>query len=206
MNLEVRDFSTNAVAGAQEISSLFSEVEPSREVLSRVLRWQLNKKMQGTHSSKGISQVSGTTKKPFRQKGTGNARMGTKRAPQCRGGGIVFGPVVRDHSHKLNKKVRSLGLRMSVAQRIKEEKMFFVQFSRESKTRDFVQKLGKFSWKTSFLAVVGSEEKDCLMRCIRNTTSGDLLTSVGANVYSIMKRENLVFSQKGWEEFSARFL
>ena len=85
--------------------------------MARVVHWQLSKRRSGNHKVKGLSEVSGTTRKPYKQKGTGNARQGSLRAPQFRTGGIVHGPVVRSHEYSLNKKVRRLGLISALSQK-----------------------------------------------------------------------------------------
>lgn len=204
MDFEIRSFGADKVLGTQVVSKELFGIDPSDEILSRVIRWQLAKKMQGSHATKGISDVSGTTKKPFRQKGTGNARLGTKRAPQCRGGGVVFGPKVRSHAHKLNKKVRALGLRMSVAQKIQENKMFFVRFE-EERTKSFSAKLKDSQWGDSCLIVCGEEECEVLRKGCRNIERCNYISSAGYNVYSAVRNANLIFTPSGWETFEKRF-
>ena len=94
------------------------EVPMNQQIIHRMVRYQMAKKQSGNHKTKGISEISGTTKKPFKQKGTGSARQGSKRSPQMRGGSVIFGPQVRSHSHKLPKKIRSLALKMALSQNI----------------------------------------------------------------------------------------
>ena len=108
----------NKVQGKIELSDDVFGVEPRKDILFRVVNWQLAKRRAGTHSTKVISEVSGTTKKPFAQKGTGRARQGSLRSPQMRGGATIFGPVVRDHGFSLLKKVRALGLKMALSSKI----------------------------------------------------------------------------------------
>ena len=96
-------------------------VEPKDTIIHRMIRYQLSKRRSGNHKTKGISEISGTTKKPFKQKGTGSARQGSKRSPQMRGGAVIFGPQVRSHSHKLPKKIRSLALKMALSSKLKKE-------------------------------------------------------------------------------------
>ena len=99
------------------------QVEVKNEIIYRMVRYQLAKKQSGNHSTKSISEISGTTKKPFKQKGTGSARQGSRRSPHMRGGSAMFGPRVRSHAHKLPKKIRSLALKMSLSQKCSEEKL-----------------------------------------------------------------------------------
>ena len=94
-------------------------IEPRRDILTRMVNWQLAKRRSGNHKAKGISDVAGTTAKPWAQKGTGRARQGSLRSPQFRKGGVIFGPVVRDHAHDMPKKVRLLALRMALSSKQK---------------------------------------------------------------------------------------
>src|SRR6202142_3852015 len=105
----------NADVGQIELLDDGFGVKPRRDILTRMVNYQLAKRRSGNHKVKGISEVSGTTKKPWAQKGTGRARQGSLRSAQFRGGGVIFGPVVRDHAHDLPKKVRQLALRMALA-------------------------------------------------------------------------------------------
>src|SRR5919107_2448044 len=93
------------------------------DILARMVNWQLAKRRAGTHKTKGISDISGTTKKPYRQKGTGRARQGSLRSPQFRKGAVIFGPVVRSHEFDLQKKVRKLGLKCALAAKAAEGKL-----------------------------------------------------------------------------------
>src|SRR3569623_2023516 len=110
-------------AGNAELPDDIFAVVPRADIMARVVHWQLAKRRSGTHKAKGLSEVSGTTKKPYRQKGTGNARQGSLRAPQFRTGGVVHGPVVRSHAYSLNKKVRRLGLISALSQKAAEGKL-----------------------------------------------------------------------------------
>ena len=99
----------NGAAGTTELPDEFFAATPRADIMARVVHWQQSKRRAGTHKTKGMGEVQGTTKKPYKQKGTGNARQGSLRAPQFRTGGVVHGPVVRDHGYDLPKKVRRLG-------------------------------------------------------------------------------------------------
>src|ERR1700742_1659404 len=113
----------NAAAGSAELPDEIFKVSPRADIMARVVHWQLAKRRSGTHKVKGMSEVSGTTKKPYKQKGTGNARQGSLRSPQFRTGGVVHGPVVRSHEYRLNKKVRRLGLISALSQKVAENKL-----------------------------------------------------------------------------------
>ena len=110
-------------AGSAELPDEFFAAKPRADIMARVVHWQLARRRAGTHSTKGLGDVQGTTKKPYRQKGTGNARQGSLRAPQFRGGGVVHGPVPHSHAYSLNKKVRRLGLISALSQKQAEGKL-----------------------------------------------------------------------------------
>ncbi|MBM3610149.1 MAG: 50S ribosomal protein L4 [Alphaproteobacteria bacterium] len=175
------------------------------DIMHRVVRWQLAKRQAGTHQTKGISGVSGSTKKPFRQKGTGRARQGTIRAPQMRGGGIVFGPQVRDHSHDLPKKVRKLGLRSALASKIAQKNFVVVDSFKgdEFKTKNFAALLEKNGW-SSVLFIDGTDLNQPFVRAARNIVGVDVLAQQGANVHSILKRTMLVLSKDAVHHLEAR--
>ena len=113
--------------GSVELPDTIFGLEVRGDILQRVVRWQLAKRQAGTHKAKGRSEVSGTTKKPYRQKGTGRARQGSTRSPQFRGGAVIFGPVVRSHEHDLPKKVRKLALKTALAAKQAEGKLIVAQ-------------------------------------------------------------------------------
>src|SRR5215212_6806534 len=113
----------NGSAGEIELPDAVFGADPRVDIMARVVHWQLAMRRAGTHKAKGMGEVSGTTKKPYRQKGTGNARQGSLRSPQFRTGGVVHGPVVRDHGYRLNKKVRRLGLISALSQKAKDGKL-----------------------------------------------------------------------------------
>src|SRR5580700_5676516 len=134
-------------AGGIELPDEFFAVKPRADIMARVVHWQLAKRRAGTHKAKGLSEVSGTTKKPYRQKGTGNARQGSLRSPQFRGGGVVHGPVVRSHAYDLPKKVRRLGLISALAQKQAEGKLVVLDAATgATKTRELVAKLKTLGW------------------------------------------------------------
>src|SRR5207244_10138192 len=117
MKLTVRNFANEEV-GDIELSDEAFGLPVRRDILARVVNWQLAKRRSGNHKTKGISEISGTTKKPYKQKGTGHARQGSTRSPQFRGGARIFGPVVRSHAHDLPKKVRKLALRHALSSKV----------------------------------------------------------------------------------------
>src|SRR5450631_1426599 len=125
-----------------ELPDEFFAVKPRADILARVVHWQLSKRRAGTHKTKGMGEVQGTTKKPYRQKGTGNARQGSLRAPQFRGGGVVHGPVPHSHEYSLNKKVRRLGLISALSQKQADGKLVVLDAaSGAAKTAELSRKL-----------------------------------------------------------------
>src|SRR5262249_55444668 len=154
---------------------------------------------------KGISDVSGTTKKPYRQKGTGRARQGSLRAPQFRGGGIVFGPVVRSHEHALPKKVRQLAMRSALSAKQQDGKLVILDKVTVDtpKTANLAQKLAKLGWG-SVLIVAGPEVDENFRRAAANLAGIDVLPQAGANVYDILRRDVLVLSRDAVQHLEAR--
>src|SRR5512145_178442 len=116
----------NKTIGEIDLADEVFALPVRKDILARAVNWQLNKRRSGNHKTKGISEIRGTTKKPYRQKGTGNARQGSLRAPQFRKGGVVHGPVVRSHEFSLNKKVRRLGLIHALSAKAAEGKLVVI--------------------------------------------------------------------------------
>ena len=165
------------------------------DILQRVVRWQLAKRQAGTHKVKIRPEVHGTTKKPFRQKGTGSARQGSKKSTQHRGGGIIFGPVVRSHAHDLPKKIRRLGLLSALSSKAKDGKLIILDtVSKATKTKDLAGTFKKLGWK-SVLIIDGAEVNEGFAKAARNIMNVDVLPSMGANVYDILRRDTLVLTK-----------
>src|SRR6202453_2918324 len=142
----------NAAAGSAELPDDIFKIEPRKDIMARVVHWQLSKRRSGNHKAKGMSEVSGTTKKPYRQKGTGNARQGSLRSPQFRKGGVVHGPVVRSHAYDLPKKVRRLGLISALSQKQAEGKLVVLDVAAGSaKTKELAAKLKILGWASALI-------------------------------------------------------
>ena len=122
MKQEVKNLEDKVLKEVSLEKSIFG-LEPKDTIIHRMINYQLSKRRSGNHKTKGISEISGTTKKPFKQKGTGSARQGSRRSPQMRGGAVIFGPQVRSHSHKLPKKIKSLALKMALSSKFKDGKL-----------------------------------------------------------------------------------
>ncbi|MFZ5792190.1 MAG: 50S ribosomal protein L4 [Pseudomonadota bacterium] len=176
-----------------------------RDILARAVNWQLAKRRQGTHKTKGISDISGTTKKPYKQKGTGHARQGSLRSPQFRGGAVIFGPVVRSHEHDLPKKVRKLALKTALSSKQAEGKLVVVDSfaAKNAKTKELAGKIGKLGW-SSVLLIDGPSLDESFRRAASNIPNLDLLPQQGANVYDILRRDVLVLSKAAVEHLEAR--
>ena len=125
-------------------------VDYREDIISRMIRYQLAKRRSGNHKTKGISEISGSTKKPFKQKGTGSARQGSRRSPQMRGGAVIFGPQVRSHAHKLPKKIRTLALKIALSKKLKDGKLKIIDAFKipKAKTSLFKSKLNSSSQHT----------------------------------------------------------
>ncbi|MGJ3259274.1 MAG: 50S ribosomal protein L4 [Rhodospirillales bacterium] len=186
----------NKKSGSIDLDEAVFGLEARGDLLARAVKWQLAKRRSGNHQVKGRSDVSATGTKPFRQKGTGRARQGTRVAPQMRGGGIVFGPHVRDHSHDLPKKVRKLALKTALSAKQAEGKLVILDEAKlkAPKTADLAKKLSALGWGKA-LIIDGEAIDENFARAARNLVGVDVLPSVGANVYDIMRRDTLVLTK-----------
>lgn len=195
----------NQSVGSIELADSVFGAEVRADILSRVVNWQLANRRAGTHKTKTISEVSGTTKKPYKQKGTGRARQGSLRATQFRGGGIVFGPVVRTHEQDLPKKIRRMGMRCALSAKAKDGKLVVVDALKlpEVKTKDLLSKMEKMGL-TSALFVGGAELDNNFSLSARNIVGIDVLPQQGANVYDILRRDTLVLAKEAAENLEAR--
>ncbi len=176
-----------------------------RDILARVVNWQLAKRRAGTHKAKGISDIRGTTQKPYKQKGTGRARQGSRRSPQFRGGAVIFGPVVRSHEFDLQKKVRRLGLKTALSAKQAEGKLIVLDNAKldEAKTKALRARLEAFGW-ASVLIIDGATLDEGFARAARNLPKVDVLPQQGANVYDILRRDTLVLTRDAVEQLEAR--
>jgi large subunit ribosomal protein L4 len=188
-----------------ELPKEIFELEPRTDILHQITRWQLAKRQAGTHKTKGISEIRGTTKKPWRQKGTGRARAGSLRAPQMRGGATIFGPVVRSHAFKLPKKVRQLGLKLALSVKARAGDLLLIEnFDLKApKTKDFQDVLGKLSIDNA-LFIDGAELSENFSRASSNVKNVDVLPVQGINVYDILRRKKLVLSKQAFESVKER--
>ena len=192
-------------AGDIELSDDIFGLEPRADILHRVVRWQRNKAQQGTHKVKTRSETSYSTKKIYRQKGTGGARHGDRNAPIFRKGGIYKGPVPRSHAHDLPKKFRALGLKHALSSKARDGNLVVLDSCamEEAKTKILAKAAKDLGWKR-VLVIDGAEVDGNFARAAANLPGVDVLPSMGANVYDILKRDTLVITRAGVEALEAR--
>jgi large subunit ribosomal protein L4 len=192
-------------AGSIDLSDEIFGLEPRADILHRVVRWQRAKAQQGTHSTLGRSEVSYSTKKIYRQKGTGGARHGDRGAPIFRHGGIYKGPTPRSHAHDLPKKFRALGLKHALSAKAGAGQLIIIDSldMKDAKTAILAKAAKELGWK-KVLIIDGSDVNENFARAAANIEGIDVLPSMGANVYDILKRETLVLTKAGVEALEAR--
>ncbi|MBY6084582.1 MULTISPECIES: 50S ribosomal protein L4 [Ruegeria] len=191
-------------AGNIELDADLFGLEPRADILHRVVRWQRNNAQAGTHKVKTRSETSYSTKKIYRQKGTGGARHGDRNAPIFRKGGIYKGPTPRSHGHDLPKKFRKLGLRHALSAKAKAGELVVIESAEaEGKTAALAKQVANLGWKRA-LVIDGATVNEGFARAARNIEGLDILPSMGANVYDILKRDTLVLTKAGVEALEAR--
>ncbi|PZX39463.1 large subunit ribosomal protein L4 [Roseinatronobacter thiooxidans] len=192
-------------AGEIELNEAIFGLEPRADILHRVVRWQRAKAQAGTHKVKTRSETSYSTKKIYRQKGTGGARHGDRNAPIFRKGGVYKGPTPRSHAFDLPKKVRALGLRMALSAKAGSGKLIVLDTTEmaEAKTSVLAKAAKELGWKKA-LIIDGAEVNENFARAARNLEGVDVLSSMGANVYDILRRDTLVITRAGLEALEAR--
>lgn len=195
----------NKAAGERELADSVFGLTPRSDILQRVVEWQRAKKRAGTHKTKDRSEVSGTGKKPFKQKGTGGARQGTTRGPHQEGGGRAHGPVVRSHAYSLPKKIRALGLKYALSAKQAEGKLFVVD---ALKVKDAKTKIVSGNFEKMGLVkplfISGAEVDAGFAKAIGNLIGHDVLPVQGANVYDILRHKELVLTQEAVDALEAR--
>ena len=185
-------------AGSIELSDKIFSLDPRVDILHRVVRWKRNNAQAGTHKVKTRSETSYSTRKIYKQKGTGGARLGSRSAPIFRGGGVYKGPTPRSHGHDLPKKVRKLGLMHALSAKVAAGEFVIVDVSKltDIKTSQLAKKIKELGWKRA-LVIDGVSVNQNFAKAARNITGLDILPSVGANVYDILKRDTLVLTKEG---------
>lgn len=195
----------NKAAGEIELEAAVFGLEPRADILQRVVEWQRAKKRAGTHKTKTRSEVSGPGKKPFRQKGSGNARQGTTRAPQHEGGGRAHGPVVRSHAYALPKKIRALGLRLALSGKLGSGKLLVIDAAEVSDAKTKVVAAQFSALGLSKPLIIGGEVlNEAFVKAARNIKGVDVLPLQGANVYDILRHKELVLTKDAALALQAR--
>jgi large subunit ribosomal protein L4 len=194
----------NKSVGEIELADEVFGVPVRTDLLHRMVSYQLSKRRAGTHKTKTISEISGTTKKPFNQKGGGRARQGSLRSAQFRGGSTIFGPVVRSHAFDMPKKVRALALKVALSAKAADGKLVVLDQAKLSapKTKDLANRFKALGWG-SVLVIDGALD-DNFALASRNMPFVDVLPSVGANVYDILRRDTLVLTKDAVAALEAR--
>ncbi|RYZ01995.1 MAG: 50S ribosomal protein L4 [Alphaproteobacteria bacterium] len=185
----------DAVFGIEEIRS---------DILQRMVRYQLSKRQAGTHSTQNRDDVSVTTKKLYRQKGTGGARHGSRNAPIFVGGGVAHGPHPHSHAHALPKKVRALAMKHALSSKVKDESLVVLDGFEGGKTKDLVAQLKALNISNA-LFIDGAEVNEQFAKAARNIPNIDVLPLAGLNVYDVLRRKTLVLSRQAVEGVNARF-
>jgi large subunit ribosomal protein L4 len=193
-------------AGSVTLPDAIFGLEPRKDIVQRCVNWQLAKRQAGTHKTKLRGEVNRTTKKVYSQKGTGQARHGAASAPQFRGGGRAFGPVVRSHAHDLPKKVRALALKHALSAKARDGGIVVLDKAtvKEPKTRLLAQAFGKLGLENA-LIIDGAEIEAGFRTAARNIPNIDVLPVQGINVYDIMRRKTLVLTRAAIDALEARF-
>lgn len=195
MKVELKSIGSKK-SGNIELADTVFGITPREDIVARVIKWQLAKRRAGTHKVKSRSEIAKTGAKMFRQKGTGRARHGPASVVQFRGGGVVHGPVVRDHGHDLPKKVRKLGLRSVLSAKAAAGKLIIVdKLQSDGKTASLKSKLNSLG--ASNALVIGGETLETnFMRAASNIPLVDVLPSQGLNVYDAVRRDMLVMTKE----------
>ena len=192
-------------AGEIDLADAVFGAPVRQDILQRCVVWQLSRRQQGTHKTKGRSEVTATSKKMYAQKGTGRARHGNEAAPQFRGGGKAFGPVVRSHASDLPKKVRKLALRTALSTKQAEGKLMVIEATKleKAKTGDLAKRFAKLGF-ASALVIDGPAVDANFARAARNLPGVDVLPQQGANVYDILRRDVLILTRDAVQHLEAR--
>jgi large subunit ribosomal protein L4 len=193
--------------GSVELSDAVFGIDEIRgDILQRMVTWQLAKRRAGTHKIQVRNEVSRTGKKMYKQKGTGGARHGSRRAAQFVGGAKAHGPVVRSHAFDLTKKFRALALRHALSSKVKSGSLVIVDSVAltEVKTSALRANFDKIGLKNA-LVIAGAEVDEKFALAARNIPNIDVLPNAGLNVYDVLRRQTLVLTKDAVEAINARF-
>ena len=204
MQVDVTSLSNKNVGKVDLHDSIFN-LPIRSDLLHRIVRWQLAKRQSGNHKTLSVTEIRGTTAKPWNQKGSGKARAGSVRTTQFRGGAVSHGPVVRSHSFKLPKKVRSLALKTALSSKKAESKLNIIDSIdlKKPSTSELVSSFKSLGWK-SVLIVTGNEINRNFHFSIRNIPNADVISVKGINVYDILRKDILVLTKDAVEILEKR--
>lgn len=205
MKVKLISFDSKAAGGDIDLDEAVFGLPTRIDLLDRAVQWQRARAQAGTHKTKTISEISGTTKKPFKQKGSGNARQGSLRSAQMRGGATIFGPVVRSHAYDLPKKVRKLALKIALSSKVASGNFAVLSNleSKEAKTKDFAKTFKGMGYD-SVLIIGGEQIDENFTKATRNLKGVHVLPQIGANVYDILRHKQLVLTQDAVKALEAR--
>ncbi|NJM90961.1 MAG: 50S ribosomal protein L4 [Myxococcales bacterium] len=195
--LEVKNI-TGSNVGTIELDDAVFGVEVHEHLLWEVVKWQLAKRRAGTHSTKRIGEVRGSSKKMWKQKGTGQARQGSRKAPHWSGGSSVFGPRPRDYEYNMTKKTKKAALRSALSLRVSEQKLVVLDgFVSDGKTKSVANALAALGTAQphSKVLLVDSKDNQLLARGARNLASSKWLAPEGLNVYDILRHETVILTR-----------
>ncbi len=200
--IDILDWNKKKV-GSTTLNADVFEAPVRKEVLHTMVRWQLACRRQGTHKAKTRGEVSGTGKKPYKQKGTGNARRGTEKSPLISGGGATFAPRPRDYSYSLNKKLKQMGLKSALSYLVKEGRFHVVKdmTSADGKTKEIVSRLKGFGAEKAVL--IGSSE-DNFKRATSNLKNFCYYPAEGLNVYDLLKFNTAIVTEESLKKIENR--
>lgn len=204
MKLDVKTID-NKATGSVDLKDAVFAVPYRQDVIARTVAWQLAKRQAGTHQTKTISMISGTTRKPFRQKGTGNARQGSLRSPQFRGGATIFGPQTRSHAHKLTKKFRKLALRTALSEKCRgnDFHVFDALKLKSAKTAEFTMAFTNFISEKTLLIDTKDNALE-LRKAGGNIPNVNVLPVEGVNVYDLVKHRHVLISKDAAQQLEER--
>jgi large subunit ribosomal protein L4 len=205
MKADILNIDTGKAKSITLSDTIFS-LQPRKDILSRIVRWQLAKRQQGTHSVKTRSEGSYSKSKIYRQKGTGGARHGDRNAPIFRKGGVYKGPTTRSHSHDINKKLRKLGIRHALSSKVLSGKLVFIEEfkTKFDKTKDLVKILDKYGWH-NLLIIDEQESAKGLAKFTSRLSNRDVLSVNGINVYDILRRDHILITSAALKQLEERF-
>ena len=189
--------------GDININESIFNIEPRVDLISRVINWQLAKKRVGSHSVLSRSEISLTKSKAFKQKGTGRARRGANSVVQFRGGSVVHGPVIRSHQHKLNKKIRKMGLKSILSSKFRDNNLIIVdKLESDGKTSSLRKNFDKLNINSC--CIINDDTSNEFARAISNIPNTKLLPHIGINVYDIAKYKKLLITKEALKKLEER--